>query len=341
MRAILRRRLGLGRIPPVLAGLLLPTLGCAADGSGADSLRTESAARASGPLTVFNAGSLARPLRAALDSFARNERVQIEQESAGSLEIARKVTELGRVPDVIALADHEVFPNLLMPDHVAWYARFARNRMVLAYTTRSRWAADIDSTNWHDIVRRGGIEVGASDPDLDPAGYRTLLVFQLAERHYRKPGLAGSLAAGMPRRNIRAKSADLVALLQAGELDYAWVYESVARASELPFLALPRAIDLSDPAHAALYATVEVRVRGSGTTDSLTIRGEPIVYGVSVPVGAPHRELGERFVTFLLSPEGQRILRSAHLETLEPPVITGSAPAFITREPASSAGEQS
>ncbi|HEX6942653.1 MAG TPA: substrate-binding domain-containing protein, partial [Gemmatimonadaceae bacterium] len=58
-----------------------------------------------GPLVVFTAGSLARPMRAALDSFSAKTGVRYELESAGSLETARKITELGKTPDVIALAD--------------------------------------------------------------------------------------------------------------------------------------------------------------------------------------------------------------------------------------------
>ena len=79
-----------------------------------------------GTLVVFNAGSLARPLRAALDTFASREGVLVAQESAGSLETARKLTELGKIPDVIALADAEVFPRYLMPAFVEGYAEFGR-----------------------------------------------------------------------------------------------------------------------------------------------------------------------------------------------------------------------
>src|SRR5215210_5683805 len=89
-------------------------------------------------LVVFNAGSLALPLRAALDSFAAREGVTVQQENAGSLETARKLTELGKIPDIVAVADYEVIPQLLFPDHATWYAKFAHNRMVLAYTKRSR-----------------------------------------------------------------------------------------------------------------------------------------------------------------------------------------------------------
>ena len=339
MRSHPRSRSGFLASPAIIAALLLSIVaGCSGDAARRDDAEPRTASK--GPLVVFNAGSLARPLRAVLDTFAVREGVPIDQENAGSLEIARKITELGRVPDIVALADHEVFPNLLMPAHVAWYARFARNRMVLAHTSRSRGAAEIDSTNWFRVITRGGIETGQSDPDLDPAGYRALLLFQLAERYYRRPGLASSLARAVSPRNVRAKSADLVALLQAGDLDYAWVYESTARAAELPYLAFPRAVDLSDAAHAADYASVQVRVLGSGLGDSLTIRGEPIVYGVSIPNGAPHPALAERFVTLLLSSEGQRILRSDWLDALETPIITGPPPAFISAARNDAAGQQ-
>src|SRR5688572_10606762 len=117
-----------------LLGVMLIALACARGEDGG----TSSRGRDEGPLVVFNAGSLARPLRAALDTFALREGVRFEQEQAGSLETARKLTELGRVPDVIALADYEVFPQLLVPEHATWYAKFARNRMVLAHRSEER-----------------------------------------------------------------------------------------------------------------------------------------------------------------------------------------------------------
>lgn len=273
---------------------------------------------------VFNAGSLARPMRAAMDSFARRERVRVEQESAGSLETARKLTELGHVPDLVALADVEVFPQLLMPEHVTWYVRFARNRMVLAYTPRSRHVREINAENWWRILLRPGVEVGRSDPALDPNGYRTLLVLQLAEAHYRERGLAARLLSAMPPRNVRPKEADLVGLLQAGELDYIWSYQSIAQATGLAFVKLPDAIDLGSPADSAWYARAAVRVPGRTRADTVTFRGQPIGYGFAVPRSAPHPALAVRFAAFLLSPEGRRVLRGARLDALEQPVLIGT-----------------
>ena len=295
-------------------------------------------ARDEGPLVVFNAGSLARPLRAALDTFASRQGVRFEQEQAGSLETARKVTELGRVPDVIALADHEIFPQLLVPEHAAWYARFARNRMVLAHTARSRFADAITPQNWWQIVLEPGVETGHSDPDLDPAGYRSLLVMQLAEPYYRQPGLTARLNRAIPARNIRPKEIDLVALLETGELDYAFEYESVARGASLPFVPLPDSISLGNMNDSAFYQSAVVRVIGRKPGDSLTIRGQPIVYALSIPRRAAHPRLAERFVLFLMSEDGRRVLRANHLDALDAAVVSGEgAPPGLSEQRAPAA----
>jgi molybdate/tungstate transport system substrate-binding protein len=297
--------------------------------------RGERAVPAGDALIVFNAGSLARPIRAALDSFARRQGVTVEQESAGSLESARKLTELGKIPDLIALADAEVFPRYLMPTHVDGYIEFARNRMVITYTEQSRFAAELDSIPWYEVLTREGVETGRSDPQLDPNGYRTLLVWQLAERHYAQPGLAARLEAASPARNVRPKEADLVGLLQAGELDYIWSYESMARAIGLPFIALPPEVDLSstDPAIAAGYVGATVTVRGADRGGSVTFRGAPIVYAFAVPRSAPHPELAGRFARFLLSEEGRALLRREGLDAIDEPVTRGVRAAWMPRDP--------
>jgi molybdate/tungstate transport system substrate-binding protein len=298
---------------------------------------TSDAGKDEGPLVVFNAGSLARPLRAALDTFSAREDVRFEQEHAGSLETARKVTELGRVPDIIGLADYEIFPQLLVPEHASWYAAFARNRMVLAYTDQSRHADSITPENWWGVVLRPGVETGHSDPNLDPAGYRSLLVMQLAERYYRQPGLAARLQRAIPARNVRPKEIDLVALLETGELDYAFEYESVARGASLRFVPLPDAISLGNIADSAFYSLASVRIVGHRPGDSVTMRAQPIVYALSIPRRAPHPRLAERFLTFLMSEDGRRILRANHLDALDSAVVSGEgAPAWLSarRSPA-------
>lgn len=278
-------------------------------------------------LVVYEAASLAAPMRALLDSFARRFPVVVQEERGGSLELARRITELHHRPDVVALADQEVFGQLLMPAHATWYARFAGNRMVIAYTDRSRGAPTINAGNWWRVLQSPDVRVGRTDPLTAPAGYRTLLLFALAERSLSQPGLAARLQANAPARLMRGNAAELAALLEAGELDYIVEYESLARAHHFHWVPLPPEIDLGDPAQAARYAAVSVRVRrGAGTT---TVTGAPIRYGVTIPRAAPHGAAAERFVAFMLGAEGRALLRVMNVDALAAPEIVGEAPGAV------------
>ncbi|MFL5560203.1 MAG: extracellular solute-binding protein [Gemmatimonadaceae bacterium] len=273
------------------------------------------------PLVVLHAGSLARPLRAALDSFTARSGIPVVTLSAGSVEAARRITELHDIPDVVALADEDVFTALLMPRYVQRYWTFARNRMVIALANDRPSTEKIDSTNWYRVLSQPGVEVGRSDPDLDPAGYRALMVLRLAELAYHDHSIERAVLARSPSRNMRPKSADLTALLETGAIDYAFVYESVARAAKLRWIPLPRSIDLSDDALDSAYAHVEVRIAGHTRGDSITMKGAAIRYAMAVPNAAPDGARARRLADFLLSPDGQAAMRAAGLDVTPPRLV--------------------
>jgi molybdate/tungstate transport system substrate-binding protein len=151
------------------------------------------------------------------------------------------------------------------------------------------------------------------------------MVFQLAEKFYRQPGLAARLERSFPPKYIRPKEADLTALVQAGELDYSWSYASIARTAGVRYVPLPRQIDLSDPQLADWYAQAVVRLPGHsrGGKDSLEFRGEPIVYALTIPAAAPHPRTAAAFVAFVFSPEGQSILKANGFTLLDKPLLAG------------------
>jgi molybdate/tungstate transport system substrate-binding protein len=284
--------------------------------------RDERAPAAAPPLSVWAAASLTRPVRAALDSFTARTGVPTRLETQSSLELARRITELGESPDVLLLADRAVFPALLAPQHVDRWTLFARNRIVIAWGPRARHGAEFArAERWWEILERPGVEVGRADPATDPSGYRTLLVFHLAERHYGAPGLAARLLAAAPARNVRPREADQIALVETGELDYVWTYENLARAAGLPYRTLPPAVDLASIADSATYATASVRVPGRRLGDSVTFRGEPIAYALAVPRAAARPDAAADLVAFLLSPDGRRVLRAQSLDALDSAVV--------------------
>ena len=289
---------------------------------------TVAAAELSGDLVVFHAGSLSFPFEIIEQRFEQlHPGVDVLREAAGSVVCARKISELGRDCDVVASADFRVIDVMLIDGGFCdWNVVFAGNRMVIAYTPGSRYAHEIDSDNWYEILAREDVHWGHSEPDADPCGYRTLMTLQLAESFYGEPGLASSCLSG--NVEIRPKSVELIVLLQTGHLDYAFEYQSVAVQHGLPFVMLPAEIDLSDPALDSLYALASVSIAGDEPDRTREMRGMSISYGASIPHTSRNTQAAEAFVAFLLDPGGGlRILEESGQRILDPPVFSaGSSP---------------
>ena len=176
-----------------------------------------------GKLIIFNAGSLTVPLAKMEKIFeAKYPKVDVLREAGGSTKMARMISELHKPADIMASADFKVIDKTLMPDYAKWNIRFATNQLVLCYTDKSRSANEVNADNWYKILAQKDVIWGHSDPNLDPCGYRSLMVLQLAEKYYKKPGLFDELIANRPQKNVRPKSVELVSLLKTGNMDYAW-----------------------------------------------------------------------------------------------------------------------
>jgi molybdate/tungstate transport system substrate-binding protein len=247
----------------------------------------------------------------------RNPGTKIFLESAGSLVCARKVTELKKPCDIIASSDYFVINELLIPDYASWSIRFATNEIVIAYLEKSKYSKEINSDNWMDVLQRKDVVYSRSDPDSDPCGYRTLFTFMLAEKHYKKPGLAEKMSS-KDKDYIRPKEVDLVALLESDAIDYMFQYKSVAIQHGLKYIELPREINLSDPSKNDIYSSVSTDVAGSKPGIKLKVTGDYINYSITVLDNAPQKEEAVNFLEFLLGREGMEIFKSNGQEPLVP-----------------------
>jgi molybdate/tungstate transport system substrate-binding protein len=289
-------------------------------------------------IVVLHAGSLSVPFAKIEKAFeAKHPRYDVVREAAGSRACARKITDLHKKADVMASADYRVIDNLLIPRYARCNIRFATNEMVIAYTPRSRYAEIVDGENWPAILLKKGVRVGHSNPNLDPCGYRTMLVAKLAERHYGKPGFfqtlfgyGDSYERGEERRGkvvVRPKETDLLALLESGAIDYLFIYRSVARQHGLPFVELPDEVNLKSTQLAPLYRQATFRISGKRPGTKIEVTGAPMVYGVTMVEDGrtlpPHPEGARAFLRFLLSPEGLGIIEAEGQGVVDPPVATG------------------
>lgn len=288
-----------------------------------------------GTLTVLTMSPLTRSLRTAADSFSVREAVRVLLDTIPSLRSGDSLVV--RRADVVAISSTILSHRLIDVERASWSLPFARNRVVLAWTDSSRRAADIDSSTWRRIIVRRDTRVGRVDPARAAMGVNTLLAMQLAESHLGEKGLARRLFAASPAKNIFPTPDSLVAALRAHTLDVVWTYESVAREAGLRWLNLGAPIDLGDAGASARYDSASTIVTVSrpapdstadstarvAAVDSFVVRGEPLHYALTIPRESANLALAERFVRFLFSTDGQRILRTGTFDLIDPLVVVG------------------
>jgi len=278
-------------------------------------------------IIIFHAGSLSVPVKKISEAFEKaNPGVRVLAEAAGSVQCARKITELHKPCDIMLSADYSVIDKLLIPEFASWNIRFASNEIVIAYRPESAYSSIFREDNWPDILLKDNVIIGRADPDADPCGYRTVFAARLAEEYYGRQGLADSLL-NKNRDYIRPKEVDLVALTETGVIDYMFQYKSVAVQHGFRYLELPDAINLSSPQMKDHYSSVSYMIPGETPGERSEIRGDYISYSGTIPDGAPHKELAEKYFSFLLSDEGMKIFTEAGQVPLVS-VVTGDTAAI-------------
>jgi molybdate/tungstate transport system substrate-binding protein len=268
-------------------------------------LTAQAFAEPRGKLIMFHAGSLSVPFAAMQKAFEKKyPNVDMQREAGGSQACARKITDLKKPCDLMASADYKVIDKLLIPRYADWNILFATNQLVLCYTAKSKEAKQINKDNWYQVLAKKGIVWGHSDPNLDPCGYRALMVLQLAEKYYKKPGLYQTLLANRPEANVRRKAVELISLLQTGNMDYAWEYLSVAVQHGLKYILLPDEINLGNYRFDDFYSQAVVKVTGKKPGTFMEMKGGSVTYGITMIKDAPNREAAVAFLKYMLDPQG-------------------------------------
>jgi molybdate/tungstate transport system substrate-binding protein len=319
-------------------------------------------------LTIFHAGSLAGPFAELKTEFeASHPDVDIVLQSGGSATIISNAIaqeDAGESPpDIITSADYKLIPDRMYDGGYAdWNIAFARNTMVICYRDNAPGSADIVSGNrtWYDVLRNEDVSYGHSDPDQDPCGYRTLLVIQLAQKYYfddaasfnltpdpdaadlydvlipgseHERGRTGGTSENRTSEEIvSAKSVDLITALEAGTLDYAFEYRSVAVQHGLNFIEFNDYINLSKTSAELegveeFYATASIEIlKDPGPPEVYEAQyGAAIVYGITIPVHAENEELAAEFIDLLLSATGKEIIETENGQPmLDPPICDHS-----------------
>jgi molybdate/tungstate transport system substrate-binding protein len=303
-------------------------------------------------MTVLVADSLILPFQSIEKSFElNNPGIDVLTEGHGSIQVVRTVTEIGKAADLAIVADNQLIPLLMYkaqrPDggpYANWYINFATNSLGIAYSPNSRYAEQINLTNWYEIMSRPDVKIGLSDPLIDSLAYRALMSVLLAQGYYHDDAIFDRFFSGCfklplkveysgetavihvpeamsPRTEriiMRSYNLQILSLLESGNVDYAFEYESVARQHKLRFLSLPAAINLGSPYFAGLYGKVRVKMDFQRFASVLPeFQGSRITYAATIPTNATHPYEAVAYLAFVLGPAGQQVLR----DNFQPPLV--------------------
>ncbi|MBX6353025.1 MAG: extracellular solute-binding protein [Thermoflavifilum sp.] len=302
-----RRLLQGAGIPVALMALVVS--GCGAPSNGGQ------AAGGTQPVTlsVLYAGSMTKVMEDHIvpDALA-SLGAKVEGEAQGSAALAQLIRSGLRKPDVFISASPAVVQNLLMGSAnrnlARWYVPVAEDEMVIAYSPKSRFAAQLaDAASgkmpWYQVLAQPGFRLGRTDPQLDPKGVSTLFTFQLAERYYHLPGLTRRLLGDTENPKQVYPEETLLAMLETGQLDAVMAYRHEAVEWQVPFISLPDEINLGNPADAKLYQTA-VYTPAKGQAQ----HGAPILFVATVPSTSTHPAEAAAFVAYLVNGRGHEIL---------------------------------
>jgi len=276
-------------------------------------------------LLIFGAGTLATPFGQEIAAFKQQHPgLTVRSTFSASGDRVKAITQLGEPADVLGVADYSLIPKEMFgaggkKRFASWYVGFVSNQITFAYTSHSKGAGQLTSSNWYRILAEPGVHIGRSNPAADPSGYQILEALKLAGGYYHDPGLSAAVLKSSPVSSVAETETSLLAALQSGQIDYLAIYRSDALQNHFNYVHMPTAINLSDPALAKTYATVTVH----GATG--LVSGKPIIYGLTIPTNAPDAAVAKQFVAFVLSARGQAILRANGFVSIAPALASSQS----------------
>lgn len=250
----------------------------------------------------------------------------------GSFTLAQEIGMGSKADVFMPVALSATTPSYLHGYAPGWAIAFAADQMVLAYTNSSvdnptarsvlgnYTLAEQNPTQWYQVfytLTSGGLKVGISNPNSDPAGFRAWIVLEAAGYLYAHNTTFFYQRMLETHSNYTASNAaELVAPLTAGQINFLFIYRSAAIAKGLEYLELPAQINLGDPNYSSFYAKFNY------TLTSGVVKGSPIYLYITVPLTSTQPAQAYSFVSFVV--EDSQLLERFGLTPLRPAYLYNS-----------------
>ncbi|HJX85776.1 MAG TPA: extracellular solute-binding protein [Candidatus Angelobacter sp.] len=281
------------------------TLGAAVSG-----LPTNLWAADLGVVDVAYAGSMGSMMEGPIKaSAAQNLKLDFRGRAQGSSALAQLIVGGSIRPDVFIPVTPGPALTVLRGGKADVAQPVAHTEMVIAYSPKSRFAsrfaavANGKNENWWEILLEPSLRFGRTDPVTDPQGRNILFTMMLAAKIYKQAGLVEKILGPTINEKQIFTEPTVMARLQSGELDASSAYKIQPGPLNLPYVTLPREVNLSGQNVHTDHPEITLSVGGK------TYTPEPLIYYASVLKDAPNPKGAAGFVEWLRGNEGQAIFR--------------------------------
>ncbi|MDR3223328.1 MAG: substrate-binding domain-containing protein [Methanobrevibacter sp.] len=248
----------------------------------------------------------------------------------GSNALVKDITS-GAKADVLLSADYTIIDDpLITGGYAKWNAEFARNSVVIAYRKNSTGSGKISADNWYEVLNQSDMRFGFGDPNLDPCGYRSVMVFALAGDYYKVPSIFNDLIGentyistketyddGVNGYNISSPStpdidgsrveidfhaADSLDALINEEIEYAFVYKNQAETAkysssgDIDYVDLPDKLSLNNTKYEDEYKHIILFQFSDNESARKTMVLTPIVYGLTQLANTTNSDYAAEFL---------------------------------------------
>jgi len=260
-------------------------------------------------LDVAYAGSMGSMIEGPIKaSVAQSLKLDMHGRAQGSSALAQLIVGGNIRPDVFVPVTPSPMLAVLRAGKADTAQPIAHTEMVIAYSPKSRFAAKLEAAgkgkgNWWEVLQEPGIRFGRTDPVGDPQGRNIVFTMMIAAKVYNQPDLVEKILGLTINEKQIFTEPTVQARLQSGELDAASAYKIQPGPFNLPYITLPKEINLSGQNVRAEHPDVTVTVGGK------TYNPEPLIYYAAVLKDAPNSKGAAAFVEWLRGDEAQGIFR--------------------------------
>lgn len=244
-------------------------------------------------------------------SAAQSLHFDFHGRAQGSNALAQLIIGGSIRPDVFVSVTPGPMQSVLKAGKATVADPIAHTEMVIAYSPKSKFAAKLDqaakggdagSSAVFDVLQESGLRFGRTDPVTDPQGRNIIFTMMLAEKLLKKPGLADKIVGPAINEKQIFTEPTLMARLQSGELDAASAYKIQPGPFKLPFVPLPKTLNLGGENISAEHPDIKL------TVGEKTWTPESLIYYAAVLKDAPNPKAAS-FVEWLKGAEAQAIFR--------------------------------